>query len=214
VTERLVAHDTRPRLLRNLAPLRSDPRLFRQNLEAGRHREDELTLKQRENAVKATRREMMTGAAMFAAAGTRAARSEAIAPSPQWTNAMPSAPMPATKITAEYAALVGRNAFFWAWPMVNVYSRRLVYEKVPEIMLSGPIPVAPVNHLGMLSDYIVPEERIVACPNQDVVYGVGGLAFDQSAVVIQVPISATDFGSIRLSICVPTALPISARCMA
>jgi hypothetical protein len=147
---------------------------------------------------------MMTGAAMFAAAGTRAARSEAIAPSPQWTNAMPSAPMPATKITAEYAALVGRNAFFWAWPMVNV----------PEIMLSGPIPVAPVNHLGMLLDYIVPEERIVACPNQDVVYGVGGLAFDQSAVVIQVPISATDFGSIRLSICVPTALPISARCMA
>src|SRR5215475_3750856 len=42
----------------------------------------------------------------------------------------------------------------------------------------------------MLTDYIVPEERIVACPNQDVVYGVGSLALDLSPVVIQVP----DFG--------------------
>ena len=39
----------------------------------------------------------------------------------------------------------------------------------------------------MLTDYIVPEERIVACPNQDVVYGVGALALDVSPVVIQVP---------------------------
>jgi hypothetical protein len=74
--------------------------------------------------------------------------------------------------------------------MVNVYNRRLTYEKVPEIMLSGPVPAAPLNQLGMLSDYIVPEERIVACPNQDVVYGVGALALDVSPAVIQVP----DFG--------------------
>jgi hypothetical protein len=42
----------------------------------------------------------------------------------------------------------------------------------------------------MLTDYISPEERIVACPNQDVAYGAGSLALDQSPVVIQVP----DFG--------------------
>ena len=42
----------------------------------------------------------------------------------------------------------------------------------------------------MLTDYIDPEERSVACPNQDVVYGVGALALDISPVVIQVP----DFG--------------------
>jgi hypothetical protein len=72
---------------------------------------------------------------------------------------------------------------------------------VPEIMLSGPIPVAPVNHLGMLSDYIVPEERIVACPNQDVVYGVGDLAFDQSAVVIQVPEGLFSHASIQNILC-------------
>jgi len=57
-------------------------------------------------------------------------------------------------------------------------------------MLSGPLPVAPPNRLTMLTDYIEPEERAVACPNQDVVYGNGVLALDQSPVVIQVP----DFG--------------------
>ena len=44
--------------------------------------------------------------------------------------------------------------------------------------------------LAMLTDYIEPEERLVACPNQDVVYGAGSLALDLSPVVIQVP----DFG--------------------
>ena len=53
----------------------------------------------------------------------------------------------------------------WAWPLVNVYNRRLVYEKVPGIVMAGPVPAAPVNRLGMLTNYIVPEERIVACPN-------------------------------------------------
>jgi hypothetical protein len=144
-----------------------------------------------ESVVKMTRREILTGGLLLASgAPTALARAQTIAPSPEWMRAMPDAPVSATKITEQYAALIGRDAYFWAWPMVNVCSRRLVYEKVPEIMLSGPIPVAPLNRLGMLADYIVPEERIVACPNQDVVYGVGGLALDQSAVVIQVP----DFG--------------------
>jgi len=137
--------------------------------------------------MKTTRREFMAGGLLVAAAASRSARTQPIAPSPQWTGAMPAAPVPATKVTEQYAALVGRDAYFWAWPLVNVYNRRLTYAKVPEIMLSGPVPVAPLNRLGMLTDYIVPEERIVACPNQDVVYGVGALALDQSAVVIQVP---------------------------
>ena len=42
----------------------------------------------------------------------------------------------------------------------------------------------------MLTDYIDPGERLVACPNQDVVYGNGSLALDLSPVVIQAP----DFG--------------------
>jgi hypothetical protein len=45
--------------------------------------------------------------------------------------------------------------------------------------------------MAMLTDYIDPAERAVACPNQDVVYGGGPFAFDVSPVVVQVP----DFGS-------------------
>jgi hypothetical protein len=103
---------------------------------------------------------------------------------------MPSGPIAGTKITEEYATLVGRDVYLWAWPLVNLYNRRLTYEKVPEIVMAGPVPAAPLNRLGMLTNYIVPEERIVACPNQDVVYGAGALALDLSPAVIQVP----DFG--------------------
>jgi hypothetical protein len=38
-------------------------------------------------------------------------------------DAMPSAPVPATKITEQYAALVARDAYFWAG---RSYSRILV----------------------------------------------------------------------------------------
>lgn len=47
-----------------------------------------------------------------------------------------------------------------------------------------------MNTFARLTDYIVPEQRHVACPNQDVVYGAGFTAFDISPVVVQVP----DFG--------------------
>jgi hypothetical protein len=42
----------------------------------------------------------------------------------------------------------------------------------------------------MFTDYIDPGERLAVCPNQDVVYGIGFMALDRSAVVVQVP----DFG--------------------
>jgi hypothetical protein len=110
--------------------------------------------------------------------------------SPDWAQATPPGPDLRVKITEAYARLVARDAYFWAWPMVNVYNRRLAFAKTPQIMMLGPIPAAPLNRLGMLTDYIDPSERIVACPNQDVVYGAGFLALDQSPVVVQVP----DFG--------------------
>ena len=96
-------------------------------------------------------------------------------------------PVPGTRMTEEYVHMVGRDAYFWGWPMVNLYNRRLTYAKVPTIGIAGPVVAAPLNQLGMLTDYVVPEERVVACPNQDVVYGIGALALDKSPVVIQVP---------------------------
>jgi hypothetical protein len=41
--------------------------------------------------------------------------------------------------------------------------------------IAGPVPSAPTNRLAMLTDYIAPEERLVACPNQDMVYGAGSM---------------------------------------
>src|SRR6266550_8391505 len=142
-------------------------------------------VKKRDDSVTTTRREVMAGGVLLASVGSATlARARNISPSPEWTQAMPSAPVPGTKITEEYAALVGRDVYFWAWPLVNVYIRRLVRERVPETMISGAVPVAPLNWLSMLSDYITPEERAVACPNQDVVYGGAVLALDLSPVVI------------------------------
>jgi hypothetical protein len=95
------------------------------------------------------------------------------------------------RITEAYARLVAREAYFWAWPMANIYNKRLAYAQAPEPgLMGGILPFAPPNRIAMLHDYIEPEERFVACPNQDVVYGGGALALDLSPVVVQVP----DFG--------------------
>jgi hypothetical protein len=104
------------------------------------------------------------------------AQPQLLQPSPGWDKAMPGGPDTRVKNTEAYAALVARDAYFWAWPLVNIYNLRLAFKDVPEMAMSGPVPVAPLNRLAMLTDYIEPEERIVACPNQDVVYGAGVLA--------------------------------------
>lgn len=138
-----------------------------------------------------TRRRFLASGSLVASLGlSPLARAESILPSPGWLRALPSGPVAGTTFTEAYAAMVARDAYFCAWPLVNVYNRRLIYSQLNEIVMAGPVPAAPLNQLGMLSDYIEPQERIVACPNQDVVYGAGALALDQSAAVIQVP----DFG--------------------
>jgi hypothetical protein len=71
-----------------------------------------------------------------------------------------------------------------------MYNRRLAFQQVKDFIFAGPVPSAPLNKLAMLTDYIAPEQRHVACPNQDVVYGAGFVGLDISPVVIQVP----DFG--------------------
>jgi hypothetical protein len=128
---------------------------------------------------------------LLAAVGS-AARAEApsVAPSPGWIRALPPGPDPRVKITEAYARHVARDAFFWAWPLVNIYNKRLSAQQSKELAYAGPVPAAPLNRIVMLTDYVAADERIVACPNQDVVYGGGSLGLEQSPVVIQVP----DFG--------------------
>jgi hypothetical protein len=114
-----------------------------------------------------------------------------LSPSPGWATAMAPGPDARVKISEGYARMMARDAYFWAWPLVNIYNRRLAFAQCPKPMLmNGVLPFAPLNALAMLSDYISPQQRWVACPNQDVVYGAAIAALDLSPVVVQVP----DFG--------------------
>jgi hypothetical protein len=94
-------------------------------------------------------------------------------------------------MTKAYVQTVGRMAYVWGWPLVYVYNQRTELTKAPEpILLNGVLPLAPMNSVVMLTDYIAPAERYIGDPNQDVVYGLGYLSLEQEPVVIQVP----DFG--------------------
>ncbi|WP_250462238.1 DUF1254 domain-containing protein [Microbulbifer litoralis] len=100
-------------------------------------------------------------------------------------------PVNGAPVSPAYAAAIGRFAYIWGWPLVNMHNRQTLFSTAPHPgLLGGVLPVAPLNQLAMLSDYLAPEQRFVTSPNQDVVYGAGFLALDKEPVVIQVP----DFG--------------------
>jgi hypothetical protein len=143
-----------------------------------------------EQVMKNHRAEICAGLLLAAASHSAFAQAQSVPPSPGWARTMPPGPDSRVKITEEYARQVGRDSYFWAWPMVNIYNRRLAFTPVKEAVKSGPLIQAPLNQIAMLTDYVDPDERSVACPNQDVVYGIGSIALDVSPVVIQVP----DFG--------------------
>lgn len=111
------------------------------------------------------------------------------APSPRHADlALPSA-----EVTPQeaYVRAVARQAYVWGWPMVNMLNRRARITQAPHPgLLGGVLPAAPRGQIGMLHDYIQPSQRFIACPNQDVVYGLGFFDLDAEPVVIQVP----DFG--------------------
>ena len=90
-----------------------------------------------------------------------------------------------------YAKAVGRMAYIWGWPMVNMRNRRTAITQAAEPgRLDGVLPAAPSGRLGMLGDFIDPGQTLAACPDQDVVFGLGFFSLDEEPVVVQVP----DFG--------------------
>ncbi|WP_323814074.1 DUF1254 domain-containing protein [Cellvibrio sp. NN19] len=110
-------------------------------------------------------------------------------------NTTPAASIPGTPegttMPLDYARLQAEFIYLWGWPMANTHNRIVTIGKAPEPGLQGGIlPVAPNNHLSMLTDYLDPAQRFVAAPNQDVVYGMSTLRLDKEPVVVQVP----DFG--------------------
>lgn len=96
-----------------------------------------------------------------------------------------------TVMTQEFASVAAKDIYVWGWPIVNAFHRRSGFATVPEPGLKdGIVPIAPTGYVSMLTDYIAPEQRWVAHPNQDVTYGFGFAAVDKDPVVVQVP----DFG--------------------
>ncbi|GAS87070.1 hypothetical protein RMCB_1166 [Mycolicibacterium brisbanense] len=72
-----------------------------------------------------------------------------------------------------------------------MFNRNAAIIQVPQPgRLNGVLPAAPRGRLAMLSDYIDPAQTFIACPNQDVVYGLSYMSLDEEPVIIQVP----DFG--------------------
>lgn len=139
------------------------------------------------------RKTLLTSAAIMSLAmASLPLAAQPLTMSPVWQAQMPPGPDVNTKITEPYARSVARDAYFWAWPMINIYNRRLAFDKATEPgLMNGVLPFAPLNRLSMLHDYIVPDQRWVACPNQDVAYGAGAAALERSPVIVQVP----DFGN-------------------
>ncbi|WP_430470850.1 DUF1254 domain-containing protein [Thalassospira lucentensis] len=94
-------------------------------------------------------------------------------------------------MTKELAEVLAKDIYVWGWPIVNSFHRREGFAQVPEPgLMNGTVPIAPTGYVAMLTDYIAPEQRWVAHPNQDVIYGFGYAAVDDDPVVLQVP----DFG--------------------
>jgi hypothetical protein len=106
------------------------------------------------------------------------------------TAAQVPSPASGTAMTKAYVQSVGRMAYLWGWPLVNMANRGAAFSKAPEPgLLGGVVPIA-YNRLAMLTGYISPEEHFIACPNQDVAYGAGFMTLDKEPIVFQVP----DFG--------------------
>jgi hypothetical protein len=93
-------------------------------------------------------------------------------------------------MTKEYVQGVGRMAYFWGWPLVANANRAAAFSKVPEPgLVGGVVPIA-YGGIAMLTNYVTANQRVIACSNQDVVYGPGFLPLDKEPYVVQVP----DFG--------------------
>jgi hypothetical protein len=123
------------------------------------------------------------GAAFLMLAGKAQAQQ---VPIPKTPAEVPGPP-PGTAMTTAYVQSVGRMAYLWGWPLVDVANRAEAFSKAPEPgLLGGVVPVA-FNRNAMLTGYISPDEHFVTCPNQDVVYGAGYFNLDKETIVFQVP---------------------------
>ncbi len=101
------------------------------------------------------------------------------------------APVMGTVMHPGYAMAIARKAYVWGWPLVNMMNRSAGLTRAKEpALLNGVLPVAPMGRIAMLTGFIDPRQKMIACPNHDMVHGLGFFSLDKEPVVAQVP----DFG--------------------
>ena len=61
-------------------------------------------------------------------------------PTPEANKPIPG-PVPGSRLTEAYVSQVGRSAYFWAWPMVNIYNRVVVLDRGRRIAAGAPAEV-------------------------------------------------------------------------
>ncbi len=127
----------------------------------------------------------------------------------------PRGPAPGSRL-ARFVREIGRFAYLWAWPLVNVFNRYTSFKRVWRPLLIGGIaPVAPINRLAMLPDYIGSKQRYITCPQPG--SRSTASAFSISAASRGRPgagFRRALLGLSRRPISGPTASPRSARCTA
>lgn len=117
--------------------------------------------------------------------------SESSQPHPSEAPAKTTQPVSGVVMQPGYVRAFGQTAYVWGWPLVNMLNRKASITQAPHPgRLNGVLPAAPRGRLAMLSDYIDPAQTFIACPNQDVVYGLSYMSLDEEPVIVQVP----DFG--------------------
>jgi hypothetical protein len=136
--------------------------------------------------MKMTNRKALTVMAVVCALATTATHAQEV-PFPKSASEV-TEPATGINMQADYARAIGRMAYLWGWPMAATINRSIGLTKTRQPgLLDGVFPVAPRGRICMLHDYVEPSERAVACPNQDVVYGLGYFSLDEEPVVVQVP---------------------------
>src|SRR3974377_357958 len=67
----------------------------------------------------------------------------------------PLGPPPGARLTPPFVSEGGASPFLFAGPMVNIFTRYPALKPVVRpCLIGGIVPIAPINHLCMLTDYI------------------------------------------------------------
>ena len=127
----------------------------------------------------------------------------------------PRGPAPGSRLSPEFVREIGRFAYLWGWPLVNMFNRYTSFKRLWRPLLIGGIaPVAPINRLAMLHDYIGSKQRYITCPARIWSMASASSISAASRSWFRFPISASATGSIKRPISGPTASPRSAPCTA